>query len=114
MKRYQPECVDGTLVLVSEDDRVEIGAVDDVMAALGGDTYSLDYDEKQRTQPWLETDDGTLDVDVRETVTTLPHTREMVSELREYDMRTDRYGLPRRTYEFANVIADILEEQGES
>lgn len=114
MKRYQPECVDGTLVLVSEDDRVEIGAVDDVMAALGGDTYSLDYDEKQRTQPWLETDDGTLDVDVRETVTTLPHTRETVSELREYDMRTDRYGLPRRTYEFANVIADILEEQGES
>lgn len=114
MKRYEPECQDGTLFLVYEDDRIEIGAVDDVVAALGGDTYSIEYDEKQRTQPWLETDDGTLDVDVRETVTTLPHTEETVSELREYDMGTDRYGLPRRTYEFANVVADILEQQGES
>lgn len=113
MERYEPECKDGTLFLVAEDDRVEIGAVDDVVDALGGDTYVIEYDEKQRTQPWLETDDGTLDVDVREAVTTLPHSPEAVDELREYDMGTDRYGLPTRTYEFANLLADILEQQGE-
>ena len=112
MQRYEPECVDGTLFLVDDDDRVEVGTVDDVVAAVGGDTYTIEYDQKQRTQPWLDTDDGALDVDVRETVTTLPHTAETVSELREYDMETERYGLPTRTVEFADRFVDVLERQG--
>ncbi|WP_435180540.1 hypothetical protein [Halorussus sp. AFM4] len=113
MKRYEPECVDGTLVLVDGDDRVEVGAVDDVVAAIGGETYTIEYDQRQRTQPWLETDDdGVLEIDVRETVTTLPHTEETVSELREYGTGTERYGLPRRTVEFADRFVDILERQG--
>ncbi|MFC4551135.1 MULTISPECIES: hypothetical protein [Halorussus] len=115
MTRYEPECVDGTLFLVAEndaDDRVEIGALDHVVDAVGGDTYVIEYDDKQRMQPWLEADDGKLDVDVRETVTTLPHTQETVSELREYDMDTARYGLPTRTFKFADAFVDILERQG--
>ena len=114
MKRYEPECQDGTLFLVAGDDRVEVGAVDDVVDAMGGDTYTIQYDDKQRTQPWLETDDGRLDVDVRESVTTLSHTEELVSDLREYDMDTARYGLPTRTYKFADMVVDILEQQGGS
>ncbi|WP_228546257.1 hypothetical protein [Halegenticoccus tardaugens] len=81
-KRYKHECVDGTLVLVAGDDRVEVRTVDDVVAAVGGETYTIEYDERQRTQPCLEIDDGTLEVDVRETATTLSHTEETVSELR--------------------------------
>ncbi len=111
MTRYEPECVDGTLFLVG-DDRIEVGTIDDIVAAIGGDTYTIEYDEKQRTQSWLDTDDGALEVDVRETVTTLYHTEEMVSELRDYDMDTDRYGLPTRTVEFSNRFVDILEQQG--
>ncbi|ESP87113.1 hypothetical protein [Candidatus Halobonum tyrrellensis] len=110
--RYEPECDDGTLFLVAGDDRVEIGAVDDVVDAVGNETFSIEYDEKQRTQPWLETDEGVLDVDVRETVTTLAHTPETVADLREYGMETDAYGLPTRTVEFANVVVDILSRQG--
>ena len=112
MTRYKPECVDGTLFLVGDDDRVEVGTVDDIVDAVGNDTYSIEYDERQRTQPWLDTDEGNLDIDVRETVTTLYHTEDMVSDLREYDMETDRYGLPTRTVEFANRFVEILSEQG--
>ena len=117
MTRYVPECVDGTLFLVAENDsdrRVEIGAVDDVVAAVGGDTYSIEYDERQRTQPWLDAEDGVLDIDVRETATTLNHTEELVAELREYDTDTERYGLPTRTVKFADELVDILERQGRS
>ena len=114
MQRYEPECANGTLFLVAGDDRIEVGAIDDVVDAMGGDTYSIQYDEKQRTQPWLETDDGRLDIDVRETVTSLPFTPEQVSELREYDMGTDRYGLPARTYEYANMLVDVLDQQGDN
>ena len=113
MTRYEPVVEDDALFLAAEDgDRVEIGAIDDVVAAMGGDTHPIEYDQKQRKQPWLDTDDGVLEIDVRETVTTLPHTPETVDELRDYDMGTARYGLPRRTVEFANELVDILEQQG--
>lgn len=114
MTRYEPECVDGTLYLVGEDDddRVEIGALDDVVDAVGADTHVLEYDERQRTQPWLDSEDGRLDIDVRETATTLPHTPEFVAELRDHDMGTERYGLPTRTVVFAQGLLDILDRQG--
>lgn len=114
MTRYVPNCADGRLILSSEagDDRVEIGSIDDVIDAIGDATHSIEYDQKQRTQPWLDTDDGTLEIDVRETVTTLPHTGETVEELREYDMSTERYGLPLRTVMFANEVIEILDAQG--
>lgn len=112
MTRYEPNCIDGTLFLVAGDDQVEIGSVDDVVAAVGGDTYVLEYDRKQRTQPWLETEDGALEISVRKKVTTLPHTDEVVSELREYDMGTERYGIPTRTVKFADRFVDTLEQQG--
>ncbi|CDK38578.1 hypothetical protein DM2_1818 [Halorubrum sp. DM2] len=114
MTRYVPDCDDGRLTLVSEagDDRVDIGTIDDVITAIGDSTHSIEYDQKQRTQPWLDTDDGTLAIDVREAVTTLPHTDETVDELREYDMSTERYGLPLRTVKFANELLDILDAQG--
>ncbi|WP_222918741.1 hypothetical protein [Natrinema sp. SYSU A 869] len=112
MTRYEPDSVDGTLFLSAEDDRIEIGAIDDIVDVIGDETHSIEYDQTQRTQPWLETDDGVLEIDVRETVTTLPHTEETVSELREYDMETERYGLPRRTVEFADRLTTVLEQQG--
>ncbi|RRJ33796.1 hypothetical protein [Halocatena pleomorpha] len=112
MARYEPECADETLFLSTDTERIEIGTIDDIVAAIGGETYTIEYDEKQRTQAWLDTDEGRLEIDVRETVTTLPHTEETVSKLREYDMETDRYGLPTRTVEFTNEFVDILEQQG--
>jgi len=114
MTRYVPEVTDGTLRLVVEsgDDELEIGAVEDVIAAMGGDSHPIEYDQKQRKQPWLDNDDSVLEVDVRETVTTLPHSEETAAELRGYDIGTAQYGLPRRTIEFANKLVDILEQQG--
>ncbi|EJN57739.1 hypothetical protein HSB1_41000 [Halogranum salarium B-1] len=108
--------MDDTLFLVSEDDgtRIEVGTVDDIVDAVGGETYVIEYDDHQRTQPWLQTDDGVLEIDVREVATTLPHTEDTAAELADYDMSTERYGLPTRTVEFANRLVDTLERQGSS
>jgi hypothetical protein len=114
MTRYEPVVSEGSLALVGDDDRLEVGTVDDVVAAIGGETYTVEYDEMQRTQPWLDSDDGALEVEVRDAVTTLPHLPETVAELREVGMGTDRYGLPERTVEFADHVVDILEAQGQS
>ena len=37
---------------------------------------------------------------------------DLVAEVRDFDMRTERYGLPTRTVEFADRFVDILEAQG--
>lgn len=114
MTRYVPDVADGTLRLVAETGggELEIGPIEDIITAMGDDSHRIEYDKQQRKQPWLDTDDGVLEVDVRKIVTTLPHTEETVAELRNYDMGTEQYGLPRRTVEFANELVDILEQQG--
>lgn len=112
MDRYTPNIVDRTLFLVEEADRVEIGSVDHIVDAIGGETYTIEYDQRQRKQPWLRTDDGELEIDVREAVTSLSHGGDTVSEIRTYDLETDRYGLPTRTVEFADTLVEILERQG--
>ena len=114
MKRYEPECWDGTLFLVAGDERVKIGNLDDIVDLVGGETYVIEYDERQRKQPWLDTDDGVLEIDVHDSVTTITHTEALVAELRKYDMGTDRYGLPERTVKFANLLVGIFERQGSS
>lgn len=44
MTRYEPVDEDDNLFLAAEDgDRVEIGAIDDVVAAMGGDTHPIEY-----------------------------------------------------------------------
>lgn len=114
MVRYKPKKVDGTLFLVAGNDRIEIGTVDHVVDAIGGEIYTIEYDQKQRTQPWIEIDEGVLEINVREAITTLNYTEEFASELRNYSMGNDRYGIPTRTVEFANGFIDILEQQGSS
>lgn len=112
MKQYEPERRDGSLYLVCEGHSVEIGTVDDIVDVIGGETYEIEYGEEQRAQPWLDTEDGVLEIDTRDAVTSMTHTPEFVSDLEEYDMATDRYGLPTRTVEFAHGMIDILERQG--
>lgn len=114
MKRYEPKCRNGTLFLVAEDDEVEVGTVEDVVAAVGSETYAIEYDERQRKQPWLETDDGVLKIDVREAVTTMTHAEALIAELRRFDTETEKYGLSERTVKFADLFVAILERQGSS
>lgn len=112
MKRYRPEVRDGSLFLTHEAETVEVGKLDDIVDAIGGETYRIEYDKRQRAHPWLDTDDGEIEIDIRESVTEMTQTPEFVAELQQYDMSTERYGLPTRTVEFASMFVDILEEQG--
>ena len=114
MRRYEPTTDDGTLYLVSGDHRVEVGLIEQIIEAVGVDAYTIEYSSEQQPQPWLETSDGQLDIDIREAVTSMDHPKGVVERLQEYDMDDRRYGMPRRTVEFAQMFVGILDEQGES
>lgn len=113
MKQYKPKCEEGTLLLVADDEQVEIGAVDQIVDAIGGETFTLEYDEEQQTQPWLDLDENNaLEIDVREAVTTMHHPEDLVSDVRKHDLSIDRYGIPERAMVFADKFVDILNEHG--
>ncbi|WP_207589875.1 hypothetical protein [Halomontanus rarus] len=115
MDRYETRINDGTVYLETDDDELEIGDLETIIEVIGGETYTVSYDERQRTQSWLETDDdGAMTVDVRETIEELPHQREVVAKLQAADHSQAKYGLPERTVEFANEIVAILDQQGAS
>lgn len=111
--RYEIENRGGRLYVVGDDDSVEIGDLDDVVATIGGETYTITYDGAQRAQPWLDTDDGDLEIDVREAVTSIRFRQETFDAFADAPMDDAKYGIPERVVDFADVVVDIWEEQGE-
>lgn len=115
MKRYETHVEGDMVYLETDDDILEIGDLETIVDVIGNDTYTVSYDEKQRTQAWLATDeDGKMMFDVRETIADLSHRREFLDKMRAIDLAEEKYGLPERTVEFAEEIVLIFEQQGAS
>lgn len=112
MATYEVEDRNGTLWAVSGDGELEIGELDDVVAAVGGETYTITYDEAQRKHPWLETDDGELEISVRDAVSSFRFDDETLAQFGDVSMDTTKYGLPERTVEFAEAVIGIWDRQG--
>lgn len=115
MKRYETRIEGGTVFLETDDGQLEIGDLDAIVDVVGNETYTISYDERQRTQAWLDTDEeGKITFDVREAVADMSHRGEVVERMRATGLSRERYGLPERTVEFAKEIVDIFEQQGAS
>lgn len=115
MKRYETHIKGGTVYLETDDGDLQIGDIDTIVDVIGDETYTISYDEQQRTQAWLETDnDGKMTFDVRETIGDLSYRSEFVDKMRSTELSEVKYGLPERTVEFAETIVSIFEQQGSS
>lgn len=115
MKRYETRIGEGTVYLETDDGELEIGELDAIVDVVGNETYTISYDEHQRTQAWLDTDEaGQITFDVRETVADMSHRGDFVERMRATGLSAERYGLPERTVEYAKEIVDIFEQQGAS
>ncbi|WP_254280622.1 hypothetical protein [Haloarcula marina] len=114
MDRYNPVVNDGMLLLETEDDSLKVGTIPNIIDSIGGPKYTITYEKRQQTVAWLDSDsDGKFTIDVVEAVTTMGHRSDAIDDLREYDMSTEKFGIPERTVEFAELFVDILEQQGE-
>lgn len=115
MERYETRIDGGTVYLETDDGALEIGGLDAIVDVVGNETYTVSYDDHQRTQAWLETDEeGQITFDVRETIADMSHRRDFVERMRATGLSEERYGLPERTVEYAKEIVDIFEQQGAS
>jgi len=114
MDRYDTRITDGTLYVEWEDDWIEVGAMAEIEDRLGGETYEVEYDDRQSTVPWLEDDleDNTLAFDVTETIREMDFTAEFVEEVAEASLEPAGDDHPERTAVFARKMREIWDQQG--
>ena len=114
MKRYETSIRDDVLYLEGEDGWFEIGPIHDICSLVGGETYTIEYDERQRTVGWLDTDsDGTISFDVRETIAEMDYNDEFVATLEAIESNeTDDEGYPLRASVFADLMTEIWNSKG--
>lgn len=66
---FETRIEDGILLLENEQGRLEVGPVDAVVDAVGGETYVVEYDARTASvYDWLDEDSTTVEIDVRETL----------------------------------------------
>lgn len=114
MRRYATDVRDEVLYVETDDGWLEVGPLDEICTLVGGETYTIEYDERQRTMDWLDTDaEGKLTFDVRETIQGMDYNEEFVAELAAVDGdATDADGHPLRASVFADLMTSIWDSKG--
>jgi len=115
MKRYQTDIRDQTLYIETDDGWLEIGAIDDICRLVGGETYSIEYGERQRTADWSGADaDGVFTFHVPETLADLSYDKEFISNVDSVPLdETDGDGYPLRTSVFSDLMMRIWDSKGD-
>lgn len=105
---------EGTNATDADDRWLEIGPMDAIVDLVGGETYELQYDRRQKQVGWLDTDeDGTLSFDVRETVRTTTFDDEFVRNVAGVPADgTTEDGQPQRAAVFADLLTTIWDSKG--
>ena len=115
MKRHKTRIEDDTLYVETDDGWLEVGEMADVYALIGGKTYTIEYDEKQRNYAeWLDADDdGRMEIDVHETLAEMSYLSKFVENLRARDLELGgNKDYPRRTIYFSNYMVKIWDTKG--
>ena len=115
MHRYDTKLDDGTFYLEWDDDWLEVGPMATIRDLLGGDTFEIEYDDRQAKTPWLANDleDNTLSFDVTETLLEMDFNEEFVQEIADKPIeKTGPQGHPVRTEAFTTKMREIWESQG--
>ncbi|OVE85212.1 hypothetical protein [Natronolimnobius baerhuensis] len=112
--RYEGVVDNGTLYLVEDNHQIEIGQMDAVVDLIGGETYTLEYDEKQSAAAWLSTDDdNTITLDVREELVDWVYTEDLIQNITDTSLeQTGDSGHPIRTEVFADMVTSIWDSKG--
>ncbi|AEH38368.1 hypothetical protein [Halopiger xanaduensis] len=112
--RYEAALENGTLYLEDDDARIEIGPMDAVVELIGGETYTLEYDDRQSAAAWLPTDDdNTITIDVRDSVLDWAYTEDFTTNVGNSPLeQTGDSGYPIRTEVFADMVTSIWDSKG--
>ena len=113
MDRFETDIQNSTLYLVGADQRIEVGEVAHIIDTLG-EVYEIDYGEQQQELPWLDVEDGVLEVDVRETLDEITFDAAFVERVSTASLEqpADERDMPERTARFIELIESIWQPDG--
>jgi hypothetical protein len=82
MDRYGTDVEDGTIYVGTADGRLVVGDVEEVLAVIGGPSWTIRYSEEARQRhPDLDTSDEGLTVDVVDMINAMTHSERFVDTL---------------------------------
>jgi len=85
MTRYGTYVEDGTVAVGSDDGRVAVGALEDVLKTVGGPAWTIEYtDAEKERYPGMDTADEGLVVDVVDVMHAMTHSEQFVETLRAH------------------------------
>ncbi|WP_137287665.1 hypothetical protein [Halorussus salinisoli] len=111
MDRHDVKREDGH-VWLKDDEWIEVGKIEDIVALAGGPTYTVEYADAEATAAWLSLDDQqVLEFDVVETLVTMDFPTGFVSTIAAVPIdEGEKY--PRRTEVFVDTITSIWDAKG--
>jgi hypothetical protein len=112
--RYDGVVENETFYLETDGDRIKIGPMNAITELIGGETYTLEYDNEQSSAAWLSTDeDNTITFEVREELVDWAYTEELVRNIRESPLKqTGESNHPIRTEVFVDIVTEIWDSKG--
>lgn len=114
MRRFESKIDDGTLYVESPNGWIEVGAVDDIVDLVGGETYTIEYGDYAQAVDWVDTDEeGRMSFDVVETIESFSFQEDFIAQLTDVGLDTeDEDGYPMRTSFYADMMTAIWDSKG--
>jgi hypothetical protein len=111
MTRYGTYVEDGTIYVGSEDGRIRVGEIDDVLDVIGGPAWTITYtDAEKERHPEMDISDEGLTVDVVDVLHAMTHGEQFVKSLAAQPGEVaDEAELPPRTGLFVGKLLENLE-----
>lgn len=114
MDRHHTRIEHGVLSIERGQDWLKVGEMDAIYELVGGKTYTVQYDDRQASVAWLDTDDGELTFDVHDTLSGMPFVEEFVENLANTPLdEQEEEGYPLRTELFAELVMRIWDSKGD-
>lgn len=103
---------DGHIYIEGPDGDIEVGSLDAIVDAIGGETYVIEYDATDAAlYDWLDTDNPRLEIDVRETVIAFSYPAEFIRALMAAPLEGTE-STPSRAERFADMVMKIWDAKG--
>lgn len=113
MDRHGTKIEDDVLFVETDDDWLEIGALPDIYALVGGHEYTIEYDPEAAAVAWLDTaPDNTLTFDVKNVLADMSYATETVDVLANTPLDPGEADYPERTSLFADLMVEIWDSKG--
>jgi len=111
MERHEIRIADGDVEMEAESGWATVGSVEAV-EALVGETYEIEYTSRQSKTAWLNTDDGSVTIELREALDEFALDPDRATDVLAEPLESGESGHSKRAETFADRLVEIFDLQG--